>query len=179
MSFKSSKIITYPNIIFKQEYRIDENGIVWSPWRGWSIMSQTHNKSGYMELYLYTLNKGRKCFKVHRLLMETFNPIENSKKLQVNHIDGNKTNNHIDNLEWCTRNENLRHAFKIGLERNDGERNPSHKLKEKDVIDICERLKNKETLEAIAKDYYVTKGCIAHIKQKRTWRSITKNYIFD
>ena len=179
MSFESSKIITYPDIDFKQEYRIDENGTIWSPWRGWSVMHQNKNRCGYMEIYLYTANKGRKCFKVHRLVMETFNPVGNSHGLQVNHIDGNKVNNNLENLEWCTRSENLKHAFKLGLESVDGEKNPSHKLTEKDVIEICERLNKKEMLSSIAKDFNVSKGCTAHIRKKITWKNISEKYSFN
>ena len=176
MSFKDSVVIYYPGVNFKQEYRIDKEGHIWSPWRGWHEMYQHQNKHGYKELYLYTLD-GRKCFKVHRLVLSTFNPIpkEEMNILQVNHIDGNKSNNNLNNLEWCTRSENLLHAFAIGLEQKPkGEKNSRHKLTEQDVKNICQRLINKETLTSIAKDYGVSKGCISSIKCKRTWIDITK-----
>lgn len=55
-----------------------------------------------------------KTFKVHRLVAQVFLPnLEN--KEQVNHIDGNKENNNINNLEWCTQIENMTHSYKIGL----------------------------------------------------------------
>ena len=57
-------------------------------------------------------SQGRKFFMVHRLVMETFNPIDNSQLLQVNHKDGNKHNNNINNLEWVTNMENMHHAIK-------------------------------------------------------------------
>lgn len=67
----------------------------------------------YLCIDLYKESK-RKRFKVHRLVAQAF--LNNSKNLAiVNHIDGNKLNNNMDNLEWCTSSENTKHAFRIGL----------------------------------------------------------------
>ena len=68
-------------------------------------------KNGY---YIVGLYKERKCkqYYVHRLVAKAF--LENEKEM-VNHIDGNKKNNMLSNLEWCTRQENEIHAWKIGL----------------------------------------------------------------
>lgn len=67
--------------------------------------------------YLYVAlskDKKRKNKRIHRLVAETFIP--NIKNLQqVNHIDGNKKNNKVDNLEWCTREYNMQEAFRLGL----------------------------------------------------------------
>ena len=69
---------------------------------------------GYFQVSLH--NKGRKNFKVHRLVGLIFIP--NPKKLlEINHIDGNKLNNRIDNLEWCTRQENQIHAYETELQK--------------------------------------------------------------
>ena len=76
------------------------------------IKKQYDNK-GYLCVELYKKNK-RKHFRIHRLVMMTFNDNSNHK-LDINHIDGNKYNNKIDNLEWCTRKENLDHAVRKGL----------------------------------------------------------------
>lgn len=61
--------------------------------------------------------KGKSSVKrtVHRLVAKAFHPIENPEKFQVNHKDGNKQNNHVDNLEWLTGLDNVRHGIATGL----------------------------------------------------------------
>lgn len=72
-------------------------------------------KRGYREVILIKNNQRKYCL-VHRLVAKTFiiNPYE---KPQINHKDGNKLNNNVNNLEWCTRSENMKHAYKTGLQK--------------------------------------------------------------
>ena len=72
------------------------------------------DRNGYERVDLYKDNHASKC-KVHRLVLITFD--KERKDLDVNHIDGNKLNNSIDNLEWCTRKENIHHAVINGLNK--------------------------------------------------------------
>lgn len=77
------------------------------------ILKPQKDKKGYIQVILYNEN-GYKHFKVHKLVATYFVPnIDN--KPQVNHIDGNKQNNHYSNLEWCTDLENKHHAIENGL----------------------------------------------------------------
>ena len=63
-------------------------------------------------LYAHLCKNGKhKMFSVHRLVLKTFNNVENSENLEVNHKDYNVKNNNINNLEWVTRKENIKHAF--------------------------------------------------------------------
>ena len=72
------------------------------------ILSQFLNHRGYARVNLWKENKSRK-YSVHRLVAEAFIPNPDSKP-QVNHIDENKTNNSVENLEWCTQLENHNHG---------------------------------------------------------------------
>lgn len=76
------------------------------------LLKPSSDRFGYVRFNALK-NKKSKTIRIHRLVMEVFNPIE--IKMQVNHLDGDKTNNHIDNLEWCTDSENKLHAYKHGL----------------------------------------------------------------
>lgn len=79
------------------------------------ILKQQPTKKGYLKIKL--CNNGFKYFNVHRLVAQTF--IENKKnKPQVNHIDCNKQNNRVDNLEWVTSNENIIHSVLNNLQKN-------------------------------------------------------------
>jgi hypothetical protein len=64
----------------------------------------------------YDNNRGKKPLlcKCHRLVLETFSPTLDTT-LEVNHLDGNKHNNNIDNLEWVTKSENMKHSYETGL----------------------------------------------------------------
>lgn len=70
------------------------------------------------DYYVVTLckNKNKKMHLLHRLIAKAFIPNPNNYP-QINHIDGNKQNNNITNLEWCTQSQNTKHAFKMGLEK--------------------------------------------------------------
>ena len=77
------------------------------------IINLRKTNRGYMVVELYKNGIGKR-FSIHRLVAENF--IKNSNNLpQVNHIDGNKENNNINNLEWCTGSQNIKHAIKTGL----------------------------------------------------------------
>ena len=73
------------------------------------IMKTCQDKGGYKFIGLWNDGK-KKNFKVHRLVIEAFNPVEGMNNLDCNHKDEDKTNNRLENLEWLTRKENLNHG---------------------------------------------------------------------
>lgn len=95
-----------------KDYTIDTEGNVYSK-RKHKYLKQTINKYGYCKVMLQK-DKYKKMYSVHRLVAEAFIPNYN-KLPQVNHIDGNKQNNHVANLEWCTAKHNMNEAVRTGL----------------------------------------------------------------
>ena len=89
-----------------------QDGSIITPTSKERLLKPHVSKRGY---YIVALSKGKGHIKnIHRLIAQAFIP--NPKNLKViNHKDGNKLNNSIDNLEWCTQKENMQHAFNIGL----------------------------------------------------------------
>ena len=103
--------------------------------RSGKIMKQRINKEGYYMLCLKPNGRNGKVkgVKIHILVAKAF-IINPENKPQVNHIDGNKLNNNVSNLEWCTSKENMQHAFKNNLVTiYKGENNIQSKLTNKQV----------------------------------------------
>lgn len=116
----------------------------------------------------------RKQHRIHRLVAEHFIPnVEN--KSQVNHIDGNKKNNTVENLEWTTHSENTKHAYITGLAHNfKGEKCNLSKLTEKEVIEIYKRAKIGEKLRIIADEFGIAYQSVSAIKLGKTWSWLTE-----
>ena len=121
---------------------------------------------GYLRLVLNN-NNIQKHYLIHRLVAQAFIPNPENKS-DINHIDSNRSNNIISNLEWVTRKENMEHCIKMGR-NNRGEKQGSSVLKEKDIIKIR---KSKLSIKTLADKFNVSKGNIYHILKKETWKHI-------
>ena len=110
----NSKTTFYDIPSFKGRLKINKNGEVFSLITN-KVLKTNFLPSGYEIIVLMLKNPRRtKTLYIHRLLAETF--LENpTNKLYVNHIDGNKKNNTLENLEWATPAENNIHAYRTGL----------------------------------------------------------------
>lgn len=98
----------------KGKYEISTYGQVRSNHSGSpKILSQNTTKSGYWKISI-RLGNYDTTHSTHRLIAKTFIPNPLNKPC-INHKDGNKLNNYVDNLEWCTQKENIDHAISLGL----------------------------------------------------------------
>lgn len=131
------------------------------------MLRGTLDKDGYRKVKL-TNDIGSKAKFVHRLVAISFlDNLEN--KRTVNHLDGDKLNNTLENLEWATDQENVSHAFKHGLSSNKGVKNSSAKLTEKEVIEI-KKLRGLEPHSLVAKRYNISKGHVSNIQRGYNWK---------
>jgi predicted DNA-binding protein YlxM (UPF0122 family) len=133
------------------------------------IMKGTPDKDGYFKVIFYDKQNGKGYF-VHRLVALAFIPnLEN--KLQVNHIDGNKQNCNLDNLEWVTSRENRIHAFKTGLQQGQiGENSPVSLLTDDKIMEIVSLYKtNNYSMDEIATLFDVNNATISNVINGKSW----------
>ena len=130
----------------------------------------TVTRWGYCHTAL-SRNDNRRGYFVHCLVAEAFIPNPEHKS-QVNHIDGNKCNNSVSNLEWCTAKENTAHALRLGLAPHaKGERHGKAKLNTTQVINI-RHCRGSATCRRLAELYGVSNGTICSIWTRRTWSHV-------
>lgn len=177
----------YVNGIQYSDYIISTNGEIYSMLSN-KKLSISKYKKGYMYINLKLGDNTKKC-KIHRLVAMTFIPIPKKyldkglsyDDLEVNHCDGNKSNNCVYNLEWCTHNENIKHAFDSGLcdnRSNIGENCNFAKITDDIVLKCCEMLSNNKPIKEISKVLNISEDTIYHINNRKTWTHISKNFEF-
>ncbi len=159
-------------------YCVNQYGKVISP----SYVDKSGKLRKQKELSVVKRGKGYCCvglmkngkqehISLHRLVAEAFipNPLELP---QVNHKDGNKENNHVSNLEWCTNQENIIHAFKKGLKIptcHVGEKNTKAKLND----NIIRYIRNSnESAKELSNRFGVSKSAIYKVREAVRWSHI-------
>lgn len=159
---------------FESNYEINELGCIRNN-KTFKELTPFITTNGYLRVRI----KG-KGYQVHKLIAEHF--IDNPNNyVELNHIDGNKLNNSIDNLEWSTRSLNMLHAYRTELSNsakcaNLGEKHGKSKLTNENVKDIWYRLLDGEKAVDIAKLYNVSKATIGNIKLKKNWKELTDTF---
>lgn len=102
---------------YEGHYSINENGDVLSHKYGYSKPIKRFVNNGGYEYYTLSKANKQKAIVIHKLVATTFIG-ERPNNMQINHIDGNKFNNHVSNLEYISASENIKHAYKNGLMTN-------------------------------------------------------------
>ena len=137
------------------------------------ILQATINR-GYLRVGLHKDNFSQYKF-IHILVAETFIPNIEHKPF-VNHKDGNKQNNFAENLEWVTNSENMKHAYKLGLNKpRIGYENFCAKLTIDDVKYIRKNYKLRDKdwgARALAKKFNVSESTITNVVKGRTYRNV-------
>ena len=180
------KIINYGSI--KPIYTIDEYGNIKNINSG-KYLKFAVTTAGYYTVGLQHKDNSRKTYYIHILVAEMFldKPIDAE---QVNHLDKDRSNNHISNLEWCTQLENLEHQFtntnksilaktnKTWGKVSKGSENGMSKINEEQCHYICKLLSEGYSRKEIVEicDFYVSYDIVRFIQQRKRWKHISKDY---
>ena len=148
---------------YEGQYQASDDGRIRNAKTMYELKSRP-DRNGYLDVGLNGVRK-----RVHRLIADTF-IIHDVSKNVVNHIDGNKQNNCVDNLEWCTSQENNQHSYDTGLHKK-GQDHANSKLTREQVIEI-KTLGRYDTAKNIGKKYNVSKFTINDIFKGRTWKDV-------
>jgi hypothetical protein len=140
------------------------------------LKSKYNKVTGYNYIILYKNNKGY-TFSIHRLVALNF--LEKDNFNIVNHKNGNKTDNRVENLEWCDTSHNHKHAFDIGLrDRHKSSRlgsdNSNAKLTEDNVLKIVSLIEDGSfSIKEIASMFNIHWSIVYKIKAKKVWKHVT------
>lgn len=160
-------------IPFATRYKVTRDGRVFNETKE---LKPVLMSCGYKRLRLICDWDGKpRGFLVHRLVAMTYLPNPENKP-QVNHINGIKLDNRVENLEWVTAGENQKHAYLLGLKTIPaGEFNPRTIVTEAQVIEIYYKLLNGARVCDISKEYGLAKTSVSSIKSKNNWGYLLKD----
>lgn len=129
------------------------------------ILAQSYIRGGYLQVHV---DVG--CRRVHRLVAATFldNP---ENKPEVNHIDADKENNRVQNLEWCTRRENIDHVMSMGMQRR-GNTHGMSRISEDTAIKILQ-MDADMLCTQIARELSVSFHIVWKIRSGKTWKHLS------
>ena len=178
------EIWNYVNNAFhniKDVYHVSNFGRFYSA-RTNRILLHSKGDGGYLRVSVRDLQSNGKALLVHRAVLAAFNYRPDYENLEVNHIDGIKTNNFLWNLEWSTRKENAEHAVNEGLYLR-GQDKPGSIYSESQIRRICYGLSQRWPYDYISEyagiDYCESiRATIVQIKRGLIWKHISDEYEF-
>jgi hypothetical protein len=165
-----------PEILYK-DFPLNGNYTVYSDGR---IFVKRKNKfingtdhQGYRRFKIIIDNE-LKSLLGHRIVAITFLPNPDNLA-EVNHIDGNRANNNLSNLEWVSREGNQQHAFKTGLNSNKGSKNGRAQMNETTAREMYLHLLSGKTITELNKEYGYHKSALSKLKARVNWYEITQD----
>lgn len=153
-------------------YQVSNTGKICSAIKSrYRVLKPIKKDNGYLCVSLSKLKKSKR-FYIHHLVMQAF-PGDRPDKVDINHIDGNKANNNVFNLEYATRSENMAHARKIGLHNNFADGHYNAKLNSELVREIRWAYSVCGIGESeIAPSIGVSVRTVKDVLEYKTWRSV-------
>lgn len=162
----------------KDKYFVSNYGRVFNAETGYILRLNIIEKTGYIVINLYMKDNSIKPFSIHRLIMLCFQPNLKSSELQVNHINGRKYANYIENLEWATQSENMNHCYRNNLEIN-GEDHPWADMTNEQAHEVCRLLEQRIPYKEISRRVFGDESrirAICAIKNHRNWKNVSRYY---
>lgn len=150
------------------------------------IMRGKFDKDGYIVLHFPSVMYHKRIYcRIHRIVASEFYHCVNTNDLTVNHIDGNKANNNVKNIEWCTNTENQRHAWNMGLKVGLKSYNsPRSSLTKKQIETLCDIIvKNDKSVPKVMNEIKnitylkdIPEHIVHNVISKSTHTSISDKY---
>lgn len=172
--------MTWKRIVIEGQethYEVSHRGSVYNT-ESEKMLHQTNNSNGYLKVSLRLPDGTERSFLVHRLVALAFIPNDVPERNQVNHINGDKEDNRVSNLEWVTDQENKIHGVRTGLYKV-GEDHGRAVYKDEDIHKVCRLLSKGYKPKEIAGMTNVSLEMINHIKNGDNWLHISCNYDFE
>lgn len=159
-----------------KNYLVSKEGVIKNAVTG-NTLSQKVNEHGYHTVSVFDNTSSKyKTVKVHRLVAQTYVPNPDGKR-EVNHIDCNKSNNSVVNLEWVTSQENKAHAYEHGLyDACIGENHHNTNMSNDEVHLVCSLMEQGYRNKDICDQLSLEKHIVADIRSGRKWKHISKEY---
>lgn len=156
-------------------YHVTKDGRVFNKWG--AELKANSNGRGYSVVNITTAPYTSRTKAVHRLVAEVYLP--NPYKLSdVDHVDSNRSNNHIDNLRWLSHGDNIKHSYDSGNRSAVGSNNARAILDEDAVHNICCLIERGWKLTEISRQYCYKYALLTPIKIGVNWKHISKDYSF-
>lgn len=160
----------------KTKYMVSNKGNVYSNISK-KVLKPGLSQQGYLRIGIYLPTHETKRLSVHVMVLETFVGPKPSDDYQVDHIDGDKTNNNVNNLEWVTPSENISRAFKNGLkEAIKGSDHPVSVYTENQIHNACKLLESGLTIPEVADKVNIPKSYLYNIAKGKHWNHIVSQY---
>lgn len=180
--FKPINFLHVPHV--HNYYMVSTHGRVWSK-VSCSFLKPDYDKDGYAKVGLTCSDGAVRHPFVHRLMLMVFDPQMGFRNLVCNHMDGNKQNNYMGNLEWTTVAGNTQHAYEHGLEKR-GEDHSKAKISNETAMKIIEMLPKvgqpspycscRQIAEIVGNG--ATEKMVSDIRRKISWKHMTKDIEF-
>lgn len=148
-------------------YCVTRDGRIYS-YKHCRFLNPVSDNKGYLRVAIYDSNFNCHKMRVHRLVALAFIPNSENKE-QINHIDGNKKNNCVDNLEWVTNDENKQHAVSMRIHK--------HAYSDEKVREVCELLQSGMKENDVVALTGVTKCIVSYIR-RGGYNYVSKDYDF-